>query len=108
MKTRQRKKCRCPLRIAALCVAVLSVTLTGAAWGQDTNAPGQYVTREEHEKVLKELDAIKARLKTDDEQKAVAAKETEETQDEFDKQLKQIKSLATTAQPGTTRPLITG
>jgi len=93
-----------------LCAAMLTATLTSAALAADTNAPSseKYVTREEHEKVLKELDDIKARLKTNDEQKAVAAKETEETQDDFDKQLKQIKSLATTPQPGTTKPLVTG
>lgn len=108
MKTRKREKHRCPLGIAALCAAVLSVTLTGAAWGQETNAPGQFVTREEYEKVLKELDAIKQKIGAGEEKKAAQEKETQETFDDYDKQLKSIKSLATTAQPGTTKPLITG
>ena len=86
----------------------LALTTTGIP-AQETNAPSdKYVTREEYNKVLKELDAIKSILKLNDEKKVTEAKETEATQDDFDKQLKAIKSLATTAQPGTTKPLITG
>lgn len=92
----------------AVSLFALALTAMGVS-GQETNAPpGKYVTREEYEKVLKELEAIKAKLKPDDESRAAAAKETEETQDEVDKELRAIKSLAATAQPGTTKPLITG
>lgn len=95
-------------RIAALCAGVLSVALSNAALGQDTNASGQFVTREEYDKVVKELDTIKKRLGLVEEQKTTQDKENEQTFDDYDQQLKSIKSLATTAQPGTTRPLLTG
>ena len=96
----------------------LSLTAIGVS-AQETNAlaapSDKYVTREEYDKVIKKLEALEKKLGLVDEQKAAeekektaAAKELEETQDDFDKQLKQIKSLATTAQPGTTKPLITG
>lgn len=94
--------------IAALCAGALSVALSNAALGQDTNASGQFVTREEYDKVVKELDTIKKRLGIVEEQKTTQDKENEQTFDDYDKELKSIKSLATTAQPGTTRPLLTG
>lgn len=96
----------------------LALTVVGVS-AQETNAPNapsdKYVTREEYDKVLKKLEALEKKLGVMDEQKAAdakekaaAAKELEETQDDFDKQLKQVKSLATSAQPGTTKPLLTG
>ncbi|ODU25113.1 MAG: hypothetical protein ABS95_00770 [Verrucomicrobia bacterium SCN 57-15] len=103
------------LTIGLLALALAAVGVSA----QETNAPNapsdKYVTREEYDKVIKKLEALEKKLGSMDEQKAAeakektaAAKELEETQDDFDKQLKQIKSLATSAQPGTTRPLITG
>ena len=93
--------------VSGLLMFVLAGPSARAA--QETNAPpGQYVTREEYDKVVKELDAIKKKLGLMDEEKAATAKENEQTQDDFDKQLKSIKSLATSAQPGTTKPLLTG
>jgi hypothetical protein len=88
---------------------LLSVTLcVPAILAQEGAPPEKYVTREEYEKVLKELDAIKAKLKVDDEKKAAEAKESEETYDEFEKELKSVKSLAGAVQPGLSKPLLTG
>lgn len=108
MNTNPRNMRRGAVGIAALCAGALSVALSNAALGQDTNASGQFVTREEYDKVVKELDTIKKRLGIVEEQKTTQDKENEQTFDDYDKELKSIKSLATTAQPGTTRPLLTG
>ena len=89
-------------------VFALAIAGAGTAIGQETNAPDKYVTRAEYEKVLKELDSIKSMLKANDEKKAAETRENEQTFEEYDKQLKSIKSLATTAQPGTTKQLLTG
>lgn len=97
-----------PTRTARVAAGVLSLTLASASFGQEAKPDGKYVTREEYERVLKELDAIKKKLGVAEEQKATTEKENEQTMDEFDKELKAIKSLATKAQPGTTKPLITG
>ena len=96
--------------VTRLIVGVIALGIMGAAsvTGQETNAPDKYVTREEYEKVLKELDAIKQMIGAGEVKKVAQEKETQETFDDYDKQLKSIKSLATTAQPGTTKPLITG
>lgn len=75
---------------------------------KDPAASDKFVTREEYEKLLQELAAIKAKLKTADDQKAVEAKETQETTSGFEKELKSVKSLATSALPGNTKPLLTG
>lgn len=90
-------------------VALLTFALASpACLAQQVNPPSdKYVTREEYEKVLKELDSIKARLKAGDE-KAVAAKESEEVIDELEKELKSVKSLASAVQPGLSKPLVTG
>lgn len=106
MKTKRRLVW--PIRAASFSARVLSLTLASAAFGQEAKPADKYVTREEYDKVVKELDTIKKRLGVMDEQKTAQDKETEQTQDDFDKQLKQIKSLATTAQPGSTKPLLTG
>ena len=89
-------------------VIALGVAGAGSAIGQETNTPGKYVTREEYEKVLKELAAIKQMIGADAVKKAAQEKETQETFDDYDKQFKSFKSLATAAQPGMTKPLLTG
>ena len=93
---------------ARLCVGVLSLALGAAAFGQDSKPGEAYVTREEYNKVLRDLEALKQRLGLVEEQKATQAKESEETFSDYDKQLKAIKSHATTAQSGSTKPLLTG
>lgn len=93
-----------------LTVTLLTLALASAACpAQESNATSdKYVTRDEYEKVLKELDSIKARLKADDEKAAAGAKESEEAVDEIEKELKSVKSLAGSAQPGLSKPLVTG
>ena len=97
-----------PARTACIAAGMLGLTLANASFGQEAKPGDKYVTREEYERVLKELDAIKKKLGIVEEQKAATETENEQTMDEFDKELKSIKSLATTSQAGTTKPLITG
>jgi len=96
------------MRATSFAVCGMSIVLASASFGQEAKPADKYVTREEYDKVVKELEAIKKKLGIVEEQTTTQQKESEQTQDDFDKQLKQIKSLATSAQPGTTRPLITG
>ena len=108
MKTKNRNKRRWPVQVVRLFAGVLTLVLASASFGQEAKPSDKYVTREEYDKVVKELDVIKKKLGLMDEQKTTQDKETEQTFEEYDKQLKSIKSLATTAQPGNTKPLITG
>lgn len=96
------------MRAAQIAAGALSLTFASTSFGQEAKPGDKYVTREEYDKVVKELDTIKKRLGIVEEQKATTEKESEQTMDEFDKELKSIKSLATKAQTGTTKPLITG
>lgn len=80
----------------------------GAAFGQEPKPAEGYVTREEYNSVLRDLAILKQRLGIVEEQKTAQVKETEEAFGDYDKQLKDIKSLATTAQTGTTKMLLTG
>ena len=80
----------------------------GVAFGQEPKPADGYVTREEYNSVLRDLAVLKQRLGIVEEQKTAQVKETEEAFGDYDKQLKDIKSLATTAQPGTTKFLLTG
>jgi len=82
--------------------------VTAPCLGQPVAAPEKYVTREEYEKLLKELETVKARLKATEDKGAAQQSETEEAFKDYDKELKSIKSLATSALPGNTRPLLTG
>jgi len=84
------------------------LALAGAAFGQEAKPADKYVTREEYGKVVKELDAIKKKLGIVEEQATTQQKDNEQAFNDTEKELKAIKSLATTAQPGTTKPLITG
>ncbi|MBI4663323.1 MAG: hypothetical protein HY735_31365 [Verrucomicrobia bacterium] len=94
---------------AVTTAGLLTLALVGSTGlAQQAAAPDKYVTREEHEKVLKELEAIKARLKVAEEKTPAAAKETEQALDEMDKELKSVKSLATSVLPGSTKQLLTG
>lgn len=93
---------------ALIVVGVFSLTLANATFGQEAKPGDKYVTRDEYDKVVKELDAIKRKLGLVEEQATTQHKENEQTFDETEKELKAIKSLATKAQAGTTRPLITG
>ena len=93
---------------ARLSIGVLCLALAGAAYGQETKPADAPVTREEYNNLVRELVAIKQKLGVVEEQKATQAKETEETFSDYDKQLKAIKSLATTAQPGNTKAVLTG
>ncbi len=93
---------------ACLSLGVLCLALAGAVFGQDIKPADAYVTREEYNKVLRDLDALKQRLGLIEEQNVTQAKETEETFTDYDKQLKAVKSLATTAQSGSTKMLLTG
>lgn len=91
--------------------AALLLAFAVFAWpcsGQDRKPAEQYVTREEYNRLLKELEAIKAKLQQGEEKKAATDKETEATFDDYEKELKNIKSLASSAQSGTTKPLLTG
>ena len=75
---------------------------------KDPAVSEKYVTREEYEKLLRELASIKAMLKAADDQKLVQAKEAEETTSGFEKELKDVKSLATASFPGSTKSLLSG
>ncbi len=97
------------MKPSRLTISLMALGLAGLqSFGQTTPSPEKFVTREEYEKVLKELEAIKAQLKTTTDTKAAESKETEQTLDEMDQELKLLKSLATSALPGATKPLLTG
>jgi len=93
---------------ARLTLGVLCLALAGVAFGQEPKSGDAPVTREEYNNVVRELAAIKLKLGLIEEQKATQAKETEETFTDYDKQLKAVKSLATTAQSGNTKMLLSG
>lgn len=92
---------------------LLAATASGLAFASislaaESPPADQYVTREEYNKLLKELEAIKGQLAADAAKSAAQQAESEQTSEDYDKQLKAIKSLATNAQPGTTKMLLTG
>jgi hypothetical protein len=93
---------------ARLSLGIISLAPALTSLGQDPKPVDGFVTREEYNKVLKDLELLKQRLGIVEEQKTVQAKETEETFSDYDTQLKAIKSLATTAQSGSTKALISG
>lgn len=89
-------------------IGTLALTLASAVFAEETPPSGQYVTRAEYERVLKELDLIKQKLGVVEQATTTQMAENEDTFTDYDKQLKEIKSLATRAQPGTTSFLLTG
>ena len=95
-------------QLARLSAGVLGLALAGTCLGQEAKPSEPYVSRSDYERVLKELAAIKQRLGLVEEQKATQDKQTEETFNDYDKELKAIKSLASAAQPGLSKTLITG
>ena len=108
MKTRQRKTLRWPGRIGALCIGLLSMALSDSAIGQDTNASGQFVTREEYNKLLKELEAIKAQLNTTQTNVVTQKSEMEGTFNDYDRLFKGLNTLVDEAATGSTKMLLTG
>jgi len=93
----------------SLTVALLSLAFaTLPCVAQQPPNPDKYVTREEYDKVVKELDAIKKKLGISEEKAGTQQKENEQTFEEYDKELKSLKSQVMSALPGKTKPLITG
>lgn len=105
MKTKRRPSWL--TRTARIAASMLCLTLAGTSFGQEAKPAEKYVTREEYDKVVKELDAIKKKLGIVEEQTTTQQKENEQAFNDTEKELKAIKSLATTAQPGSTKPLLT-
>ena len=59
MKTKNRNKWRRPAQAVRLFVGVLTLALASASFGQEAKPAEKYVTREEYDKVVKELETIK-------------------------------------------------
>lgn len=84
--------------------------LLGASpvWAQEkTQDGGKYVTREEYEKLKKDLEALKAK-QSDQKAEKAAAQDLQEQVDELEKELKAVKEKANASRPGETKFLVTG
>jgi hypothetical protein len=79
-----------------------------AAFSQEPSPSDKYVTREEYEKLQKELDAVKAQLQQLLQQKAAPAAETEQAFDDMEKEIKGVKAVAEASKLGTTKFLLAG
>lgn len=103
-----------PLRlpfVACFGTAVLALAAPAASAAQS----GDYVTREEYEKLLREVTELKSKMgQTEAAQAKLTATQADQQKaadtnaEEFDKELQATKSLAKIAQPGTSRFLIAG
>jgi len=93
---------------SALLIGLLTFGLAGSLSFAQPAATNNYVTREEYEKLLKEVQGLQTQLKAAEEKRAEPSAETEQVLDEMEKKLKEVKSLASAVQPGLTKPLITG
>ncbi len=67
-----------------------------------------YVTRDEYEKLLREVRELKSQLGQAATTQADQKKEADETAEEFDKELRATKSLVNTALPGSSRFVLAG
>lgn len=93
----------------ALPVAILSVALTAAsAFGQTADTSTQYVTRDEYNKLLQELQTMKAQLQATQSTVKEQKSESEDTFNEYDKQLKDVSAKVKKASSGASEFLITG
>lgn len=97
-----------PRHALRLALVASGLAFASASYAAEAPPADQYVTRDEYNRLLKELEAIKGRLVTTGEKSATDQAANEETFNDYDRQLKAIKSLATTAQPGDTKMLFTG
>jgi hypothetical protein len=89
------------------CLAVLISLGASPAWGQDTaQDAGKYVTREEYEKLKKDLEALKA--SQDNQDKKKKDQDLQAQIDELEKELKAVKEKAEVGKPGETKFVITG
>lgn len=100
------------MRSFKIVFAMLALMLaSGICFGQESVPSDKYVTREEYNKLLKEFETLKAKIEigeTNKETPAVPKQEKkEEKQDVWD-ELENIKSLASSAQPGSSKFLISG
>ena len=84
-------------------------TGTNAAPAPQTAPPDdKFVTREEYNKLLKELEAIKAQLNTTQTNVVTQKSEMEGTFNDYDKQFKGVNALINKVAPGSTKMLLTG
>ena len=121
-----------PMCAASLSAAMLSLALVGVSFAQEAKPTDKYVTREEYEKVLKELadikaqlersaatpvqtpappaegDALKARVQTLEKKQEAQQAENEQSLDELEKRLKDVWREAKPGIPGSNRMLLTG
>ena len=82
-----------------------SLTATAATAPVDKD---KFVTREEYDALLKRLIQVEAKLSASEKKTETRQTEVDESLDDLEKQVKTTKSLATTAQPGNTKFLLTG
>ncbi len=93
----------------ALPVAILSIALTAAgSFGQTADASNQYVTRDEYNKLLQELQTMKAQLQATQSTVKEQKSENEDTFNDYDKQLKDVSAKVKKASSGSSEFLITG
>ena len=104
-----------------LATTLLCLALSGAgSVAQETQSADKYVTREEYEKVLKELEAIKAhqsseensalkaRIEQLEKKQATQQSDADQSFDEMDKKIKDVKLATKPGIPGTDHMLLTG
>ncbi len=92
----------------ALWLTSLVLFCTSPAWAQENPQDGgKAVTREEYEKLKKDLEALKAR-QTDPKVEKSGVQDLQEQMDELEKELKAVKEKANGARPGETKFLVTG
>lgn len=93
----------------ALCLALFFLSgLCGiAANAQETGTSNQPASREEQERLAKEIESLKAQIEALTKEIPQAA-ETAQTIEELEKELKAVKEKAEASQPGSTKFLMTG
>ncbi len=90
-------------------VVILSVALTAVgAFGRTPGAADQYVTRDEFNKLLQELQAMKAQLQATQASVKEQKSEADDTFNDYDKQLKDVNGKVKKASSGSSELLITG
>ncbi len=95
--------------IPKLMVAGLIFALAAAGGLAQETVPGdKYITREEYEKLEKEMDALKAQLQQLQQKQAPQQQETEQALADIEKALKSVKEQAEASRSGTTKFLLTG
>lgn len=99
--------------LTVACAAVVLVFSCGVARAQPS-PPGDYVRREEYDKLKKEFEQMKADMATMRKERATGMEgyaskaEVDQAMDEFDKSLRQIKDMAQRSQAGEERLVIVG